>query len=140
MGTNPDKPSQPLGNLVDTDEIGHKGENSPHKQLDPFKWKPGQSGNPAGKPKGAKHKLSEDLVKALADDFKENGVTAIATVRAEDPGKYLDIIAKIIPKDVDLNVNASDAFVRLWETVAAGTFNAMAEDVSRAEKAEGRPN
>ena len=32
---------------------------------------PGQSGNPAGRPKGARSKLGETFLKALAEDFDE---------------------------------------------------------------------
>lgn len=108
-------------------------ETTPRPHLEPFKWKAGQSGNPTGRPKGARHKLTTDFVEALYEDFKTHGREAISEVRADDPGKYLDIVAKLVPKDVDVNVNASDAFVRLWESVSAGTFKAMAEDIEQAE-------
>lgn len=65
-------------------------------------WKPGQSGNPAGRPKGSRHKLSESFVKALLEDFEANGVAAIKKVRNEDPSSYLKTIANIVPKTFDL--------------------------------------
>ncbi len=143
MGTNPDKPSQPLGNLVDTDEIGRNSETTAAKQRPAHLFKPGQSGNPAGRPKGAKHKLGEDFLAALQADFSQHGVAAIAEVRESKPHEYLKVVASILPKDIDLNVTGADAFQRLWEMVNAGVFAGVplpAEDVSRAEKAEGRPN
>lgn len=68
----------------------------------------GVSGNPAGKPKGARHQLTENFVKALNDDFTEHGVVAIQTVRAEKPDQYLKVIASLVPKDVNLTVNNMD--------------------------------
>lgn len=60
----------------------------------------GQSGNPAGKPKGARHKLSEDVLQALAADFSANGIATIIKVREQDPAQYLKIIASLIPKEI----------------------------------------
>lgn len=76
------------------------------KQLTP--WKPGQSGNPAGRPKGSRHKLAEDFLRELQRDFEQNGVQAITTVRTERPAEYLKIIAAIVPKEVNVNHNQMD--------------------------------
>lgn len=68
------------------------------KQLTP--WKPGQSGNPAGRPKSSRNKLGEDFIKALADDFEKNGPATIEIARRTDPVQYLKVIAAVIPKEV----------------------------------------
>jgi hypothetical protein len=67
---------------------------------DDLKWKPGQSGNPAGRPKGARSKLSEDFFKALAADFEANGVAAIVSMRTERPGDYAKMIATLQSKEI----------------------------------------
>jgi hypothetical protein len=84
------------------------------KELLVHSWKPGQSGNPAGRPKGARHKLGEAFIEALHDDFQTEGVEAIRKVRAEKPDQYLKVIASIIPQEVnhkvdDLNDGLTDA-------------------------------
>lgn len=58
-----------------------------------------------GRPKGARAKLGEAFIDALHDDFLENGVAAIQTVRSEKPDQYLKVIASLLPKDVNLNIN-----------------------------------
>ena len=65
-------------------------------------FKPGQSGNPAGRPKGSRSKLSETFLKALADDFDSNGIEVIETVRSSRPHEYLKIVAAVLPKQMQL--------------------------------------
>lgn len=64
----------------------------------PWLWKPGQSGNPAGRPKSARSRLSEAFLKALADDFEVNGIEAIKAGRDKDPNAYLRTVAALQPK------------------------------------------
>ena len=73
------------------------------KQLTP--WKQGQSGNPAGRPKGSRGKLNEDFLHALHMDFKANGPAAIVEVRENRPHEYLKIIASILPKQIEIKEN-----------------------------------
>ncbi|MEO1659340.1 MAG: DUF5681 domain-containing protein [Pseudomonadota bacterium] len=71
------------------------------KRADTY-FKPGQSGNPKGRPRGSRSKLGEKFLAALHDDFEENGVEAIARVRKDKPEVYLKIIASILPKHLNL--------------------------------------
>lgn len=71
-------------------------------------WQAGKSGNPEGRPKGSRNKLGEDFLKALQEDFQENGKAAIAEVRADRPHEYLKVIASILPKQVEIKEGAFD--------------------------------
>lgn len=63
-------------------------------------FKPGQSGNPAGRKPGTRNKLSELFIAAMRDDFAEHGADAIAALRARDPATYLAAVRSIIPQHV----------------------------------------
>ncbi len=66
-------------------------------------FKPGQSGNPKGRPKGSRNKLSEAFLQALSDDFEVHGVDAIVAVRIDKPEAYLSTIGKLMPKLMELS-------------------------------------
>lgn len=72
------------------------------------RFQPGNNGGP-GRPKGARSKLGEAFLEALHNDFNEHGVSAIEEVRAKKPDAYLKVIASILPKELNVNVNDMDA-------------------------------
>jgi len=63
------------------------------------RWQQGQSGNPAGRLRGSRNKLSEEVICALLRDFRKHGEKAIAKVRRDQPGVYLKVIALLIPRE-----------------------------------------
>jgi hypothetical protein len=71
------------------------------QNLIPFR--PGQSGNPGGKPVNARNRLTNGFLNALADDFDRHGVAAIEACRQQSPGRYLAIIASLLPKELMLD-------------------------------------
>ncbi len=68
---------------------------------------PGQSGNPRGRKKGSRNKLSEDFLSALTDDFTSHGAAVIAKVRKSRPHEYLKIVASVIPREFDMKPEPS---------------------------------
>lgn len=67
----------------------------------------GVSGNPAGRPKGARSKFSETFLQAFGDDFDKHGAVVIETVRAKYPGLYLRIAASLLPSEAKLDVDVN---------------------------------
>ena len=64
--------------------------------------KPGEVRNPAGRPKGARHKLGTAFLEAMLSDFTKHGEQVIENVRAEKPDQYLKVVASILPKEIEL--------------------------------------
>lgn len=64
-------------------------------------------GNP-GRPKGSRNKLGEAFLEAMHADFEQHGANVIETVRKEKPDQYLKVVASILPKDLNVNINNTD--------------------------------
>jgi hypothetical protein len=58
-----------------------------------------RKGNPAGRLRGSRNKLSEAVVCALLRDFSMYGEKAIAKVRRTQPAAYLKILALLVPRE-----------------------------------------
>src|SRR5262245_63848467 len=56
-------------------------------------------GDPAGRLRGSRNKLSEEVICALLRDFRKHGEKAIAKVRREQPGVYLRCLTLLIPRE-----------------------------------------
>jgi hypothetical protein len=63
-------------------------------------WQPGQSGNPAGRPKGSRGKLGEAFLTKLYHNFLKHGDSVIDEVRKSRPAIYLKIIAATLPREL----------------------------------------
>ena len=70
-------------------------------------FRPGVSGNPAGRPRGSKNKLTELFLKTIVDDFATHGAEAISTLRKRDPATYVRLIAFLVPRDLVLKSEQS---------------------------------
>ncbi|MCP4308747.1 MAG: hypothetical protein GY788_28505 [bacterium] len=72
------------------------------------KFLPGNNGNPTGRPRGSKNKISENFLRELSADFEVHGKQAIQDCRTLDPVAYVRVVAGLLPKDVNLNLNPFD--------------------------------
>jgi hypothetical protein len=72
---------------------------NPLDNLKPFQ--PGQSGNPGGKPAGARNRLTAHFLNALADDFEAHGKQAIIDARTADPMGYVKTVGALMPKQIE---------------------------------------
>ena len=68
----------------------------------------GTSGNPAGRPRGARGRFSEGLVTDFAQDWAQHGADVIARVRKDDPVAYLSIATRLVPREFMIDTGGGD--------------------------------
>jgi hypothetical protein len=95
-------------------------------------FKPGQSGNPKGRPAGARNRLGTAFLEALEADFSEHGVDAIERVWRDKPEVYIKLVADLVPKEASLNIDNGEAFTKLWRLISDG----LGEEALRAMEAQ----
>jgi Family of unknown function (DUF5681) len=83
---------------ADSDSTARK-----HRQRGLSPWKPGQSGNPKGRPKGARNKLSEDIAD-LHESWLAFGKPALMTAAWTDPVAYVRVVASLIPRELEATI------------------------------------
>ena len=99
-------------------------------------FKPGQSGNPKGRPKGSRNKLSEDFFRDLSEAWQAFGKPALMTAAWTHPVEFVRVVAQLMPKDVDVTVtNIRAERMKSSELEALiEQYGGMAQDPLEAEK------
>ena len=104
------------------------GESTPGKSTLMPPWKPGQSGNPVGRPRGSRNKLGEAFIQDMYEAWKTSGQEVLTRVIKEEPAAFLRSMVALMPKEMDLNVNRYDAMTdeQLKSQVLAALREAIA--------------
>ena len=97
-------------------------------------FKPGQSGNPKGRPKGARNRIGTQFLEALEADFNKHGAQAIEQVRQKKPEVYMRVVADLLPKEANINVEAGEAFVKLWGRISDGLGEELADSLDAEQE------
>ena len=77
-------------------------DNTEKKQRNLIPYKPGQSGNPKGRPKGSRNKLSEQFFRDLCDVWEAFGKPALMAMAWTQPVEFVRLVAQFILKDVEV--------------------------------------
>jgi hypothetical protein len=70
-------------------------------------FKPGQSGNPAGRPTGSRNKLCDGFLKTLEETWQKRGQEIIDKTIEENPSVIVNAIARLVPKEAHLELSGS---------------------------------
>jgi|SRR6516162_10813237 len=79
-----------------------RSDNTEKKQRNLIPYKPGQCGNPKGRPRGSRNKLSEEFFRDLCDAWQAFGKPALMTAAWTHPVDFVRLVAQLIPKDVEV--------------------------------------
>jgi hypothetical protein len=71
-------------------------------------FQPGESGNPTGRPQGARNVLSRSLLADLTAEWEAGGREALRVLRVERPDKFVLAALSILPRDVLLRIEDAE--------------------------------
>ena len=99
-------------------------------------WKPGQSGNPAGRKPSSRNQFSEEYICAVHTVWREGGIDALRRLCEEDPAAFVHAAGKLVPKEFGVNVgeDTQNSFYKVWEYI--GKMGREA-DMARANEDNG---
>jgi Family of unknown function (DUF5681) len=107
------------------------------KQLTP--WQPGQSGNPHGRPKGARNKLTTEFFEHFYATWQKHGATALEKVAETHPRDFVRVAAMLMPKEFELKTPLDDMtdaeladLIATVQSLIAGTLVVPAAEGIRA--------
>jgi hypothetical protein len=100
-------------------------------------FKPGQSGNPKGRPQGSRNKLSEEFLADLHAAWQLFGRPALMTTALTEPSVFVRVVASLMPKELEATKTVVHADRMSDDELAAiacqGGEDLMAEEEDEAE-------
>src|SRR6516162_10510583 len=81
-----------------------RSDNTETKQRNLIPYKPGQSGNPKGRPQGSRNKLSEEFFRDLCDAWQAFGKPALETLATLYPAEFVRVVASLMPKETQATI------------------------------------
>jgi hypothetical protein len=70
-------------------------------------YQKGQTGNPKGRPIGARQTLTEAFIRDLSAFYEKEGANLITRCAVENPALLIQVIARLLPKEITLEMSQS---------------------------------
>ena len=68
-------------------------------------WQPGMSGNPNGRPAGARQRITEKFLLELQNYFDKEGPGLLERAGQESPAALVAVYAKLLPKEAHIEIS-----------------------------------
>ena len=81
-----------------------RSDNTEKQQRNLIPYKPGQSGNPKGRPRGSRNKIQEAFLQDFLEAWLSYGKPALMTVALTDPVAFVRVAVMLLPKEVDQTI------------------------------------
>ena len=118
-----------------------RSDNTEKQQRNLIPYKPGQSGNPKGRPQGSRNKLSEQFIRDLCKAWEEYGAAALTTAAYTSPVEFIKVVASLMPRDVEVTATQIKAEQmsddQLLDIAAAGRQLTLEAQKDQAEVSSG---
>lgn len=87
-------------------------------------FKPGQSGNPKGRPKGSRNKINEAFLRDFYEAWEAMGRPALVATAWQEPATFVKVAAGLLPKELEAtirNMTAKDLADDELANIAVGS-------------------
>src|SRR5262249_41030320 len=99
-------------------------------------WQPGQSGNPLGRPLGARSRLSEAFIEAVGEAWAKYGFACLKWLAMNDKATFVHVALALVPKQLKAELEGKKAVYMISDK----PLTAEEWEAKYCSPTEGKPN